>query len=209
MKLTGLSNLVWTCCVIASFATLGCSGEQANPDQAKNAPSDSDAFDAAVSIVEGETPSEEQRQAMLQAKDALFQKLSGRLMQTMGTEGPAAAISVCQKEAPDLAAEVGDSEGLKIGRTGVRLRNQKNQPPEWARQLTKDRIDTPTFVKLTNGHSAALLPIKLQSQCLMCHGAKDQIAPEVKEQLAQLYPEDQAVGFAEGELRGWFWIEKP
>jgi hypothetical protein len=41
----------------------------------------------------------------------------------------------------------------------------------------------------------------------MCHGPKEQLIPEVKEQLAKLYPEDSATGFSEGELRGWFWVE--
>lgn len=192
-----------------TLAAVGCQGDSSDPDQASTTAQDSELTLSAPSIVADESPNEQQQQAMLKAKEALFQKLSGRLMEAMGTEGPAAAIAVCHKEAFDLAKEVGESEGLQIGRTGVRLRNPKNQPPGWARPLVEDRVDTPTFVRLTNGHSAALLPIKLQSQCLMCHGAKDQIAPVIQEQLAQLYPEDQATGFAEGELRGWFWIEKP
>jgi len=161
-----------------------------------------------VSIVEGETPADEQKQAMLAAKDALFQKLSGRLMEAMGTQGPAAAIAVCQKEAVQIAADVGDSHGLKIGRTGVRLRNVNNQPPSWAKAMTDAKVDTPQFVSLTNGNAAALLPIKLQAQCLMCHGPGEQIAPVIQDQLVKLYPSDQATGFQEGELRGWFWIEK-
>jgi hypothetical protein len=31
----------------------------------------------------------------------------------------------------------------------------------------------------------------------------------VKEALAEHYPEDQATGFQEGDLRGWFCIEVP
>lgn len=162
-----------------------------------------------VSIVEGETPSDEQKQAMLAAKDALFQKLSGRLMEAMGSQGPAAAIAVCQTEATQIATDVSDSHGLKIGRTGVRLRNSTNQPPAWAKTMTEAEVDTPQFVSLTNGDAAALLPIKLQAQCLMCHGPEDQIAPVISKQLTKLYPNDQATGFQEGELRGWFWIEKP
>ncbi len=33
--------------------------------------------------------------------------------------------------------------------------------------------------------------------------------PAVKEVLASGYPRDEATGFAEGDLRGWFWIEVP
>jgi len=75
--------------------------------------------------------------------------------------------------------------------------------------LTQGDVDTPEFVSLSNGHAAALLPIQLQAQCLMCHGPKDQIAPAITQQLTMLYPNDQATGFQEGELRGWFWIERP
>ena len=162
-----------------------------------------------VSVVVGETPSDDQKQAMLAAKDALFQKLSGRLMEAMSSQGPAAAIAVCQKEAPQIAADISESHGLKIGRIGVRLRNSNNQPPSWAKAMTDAKVDTPQFVTLTNGDAAALLPIKLQAQCLMCHGPTQQIAPVIQDQLVKLYPDDEATGFKEGELRGWFWIEKP
>jgi hypothetical protein len=35
------------------------------------------------------------------------------------------------------------------------------------------------------------------------------IPDEVKQTLAKEYPDDQATGFEEGDLRGWFWIEVP
>ena len=34
-------------------------------------------------------------------------------------------------------------------------------------------------------------------------------APEVQHALKESYPVDRAVGFAEGEVRGWFWVELP
>ena len=163
----------------------------------------------AATLVEGKSPSEASKEMMLAAKDALFTKLSGRLKETMTSQGPGAAIAVCQKEAPAIAKAVSKEQGLQIGRTGVRLRNPGNVAPAWADELVREKIDTPTFVTLDNGHAAALLPIKLQAQCLMCHGPKEQIAPVIQEQLTKLYPGDQATGFKEGELRGWFWIELP
>ncbi len=161
-----------------------------------------------MKIVADSQPTEDQRAELLAAKDALFQKLSGRLMEAM-TQGPAEAIAVCQKEATQIASTVGEEQKVKIGRIGVRLRNPNNTGPAWAASLIQSKTDTPVFANLSNGSAAALLPIKLQSQCLMCHGPTEQIAPVIQEQLAKLYPDDQAVGFQEGELRGWFWIEKP
>jgi hypothetical protein len=149
-----------------------------------------------------------QRDKALAARHAMFTALKGRLMEVVGTEGPAAAIAVCSKEAPRIAERISQEHRLAIGRTSFRLRNTNNAPPEWATQLVADRVGEPTY--LTRGDKvAALLPIQLQAPCLMCHGPGDAIPPEVTAALAEHYPEDQATGFQEGDLRGWFWVEVP
>jgi hypothetical protein len=38
--------------------------------------------------------------------------------------------------------------------------------------------------------------------CTACHGTPEQISPEVKAKLDQLYPNDKAVNYKPGELRG-------
>jgi hypothetical protein len=200
------TRIVTIAALTLTIAAAGC--RQASAPTA-NRPSDKDTSESGREIVKGKSPSDLQVQAMLAAKDALFAKLSGRLMEAMVNQGPAAAISVCQKEAPQIAAEVSDEHKLRIGRTGVRLRNPINQPPGWAKPLTDKKTDTAQFVVLNDDDVAALLPIKLQVQCLMCHGPKEQVAPVIQDQLAKLYPNDQATGFHAGDLRGWFWIEMP
>ncbi|QDV44743.1 hypothetical protein Enr13x_46130 [Stieleria neptunia] len=185
------------------FTATGCTGTKTEPvtDQTPTG-------EPSLSIVEGATPSEESKAAMLAAKDALFTRLSGRLMEAMADAGPAGAIGVCSQEAVKIAKEVGAEHAVQIGRTGVRLRNPNNQPPDWAAALVEQNVDTPVFAVLSDESAAALLPIKLQAQCLMCHGPDEQIAPEIQQKLAQLYPDDRATGFKEGELRGWFWIKE-
>lgn len=185
---------------LSSFLMAGCQSQSVDSTV-------SNASDQLPKIVSGSTPSETEKSKLLAAKDLLFTKLSGRLMDALSTSGPAIAIGVCQVEAKSIATEVGKEAGVQIGRAGVRLRNTSNQPPAWAKELVAARSSEPVFARLSNGHAAALLPIKLQSQCLMCHGPKEQLIPEVKEQLAKLYPEDSATGFSECELRGWFWVE--
>ena len=49
------------------------------------------------------------------AKETLFKNLSARLMEAMGNGGPAAAIEVCSRDAPKIAARVGKAYGRKIG----------------------------------------------------------------------------------------------
>ena len=49
----------------------------------------------------------------------------------------------------------------------------------------------------------------IAARCLACHGSPDTINPVVKAALAAKYPKDQATGFKEGDLCGWFWVEVP
>lgn len=149
-----------------------------------------------------------QREKALAARDAMFTSLKARLMEVAGSDGPAAAIEVCSKEAPQIAEQTSQEHGLTIGRTSFRLRNTDNAPPEWATQLVADRVAEPTYLA-KEGKLAALLPIRIQAQCLMCHGSDEAIPPAVKDALAQHYPNDQATGFQDGDLRGWFCVEVP
>lgn len=197
-------NLRWWCWMIAFAVTLGCQNETAKSEKtiALVQPADG------VSIVAGTQPAAEQKAAMLAAKEALFSALSAELMQAM-SEGPANAIAVCQRKAGEIATQVGTEHRVKIGRTGVRLRNTSNQAPHWAKDWIESKTEEPQFAMLSNQNAAALLPIKLQPLCVMCHGPADQILPEIKKQLVDRYPDDRAVGFQPGELRGWFWVELP
>ena len=157
------------------------------------------------------TEAERQRQRVIaqNAQQELMKRLSGRLMDVLSTDGAAAAIKVCSEEAQQLTKEVGERQQVAIGRTSFRLRNQENQPPKWAQPLVEQRVEQPAFVDLPTGQLGALLPIRLQAPCLLCHGATENISDDVKEALASNYPLDQATGFELDALRGWFWIEVP
>lgn len=161
-------------------------------------------------IAEGDMRPEQtaQRDKALAARDAMFTSLKGRLMDVIGSEGPAAAISVCAKEAPQIAEQISQAHGLEIRRTSFRLRNTDNTPPTWAAPLVADRVSEPTYLT-QDSKLAALLPIRIQAPCLLCHGAEDTIPTPIKEALAKHYPKDQATGFQDGDLRGWFSVEVP
>jgi hypothetical protein len=186
---------------LALVLVVGC-GRQADEEGPANA-GDGPPLDVRLD----QPPTEEQKATMIAAKDALFEKLSGRLMEVMSSDGPVAAIAVCKSEASAIAEAVGQQQGVRIGRTALKRRNPQNTPPAWAASLLAESRDEPTLVTFGDGRAAALLPIKLKAQCLMCHGPTDQIMPEIKAQLAKHYPRDEATGFQEGDLRGWFWVE--
>lgn len=177
---------------------LGCNSNAPEPGPVPGAASDSDRLVSA-----------DAKARAIAAKDTLFAELSGRLMEVMQAEGPVKAIEVCSKEANEIAQSVSKEQDVRIGRTSLKLRNPKNKPPEWARKLFVQKAREPQFTYIDSETVGALLPIKLQAKCLMCHGPADSLVPGVPEQLAKLYPNDQATGFSEGDLRGWFWVEVP
>lgn len=135
-------------------------------------------------------------------KQALLEGLS---------KGPVEAISACQVHAPKIAEGL-SHDGIRVGRTSQRLRNPENRSPEWVRPILEAYLAnpserTPREVSLAEGRTGYVEPIVMQSLCLTCHG--DALSEDVAAEIERLYPEDEAVGFAVGELRGVFWLELP
>jgi nitrate reductase cytochrome c-type subunit len=148
-----------------------------------------------------------QREAALVAKKELGETLLRELMQAMIQPPLGSAIKICQERAPAVAGEVSQKHGLKIGRTSFKLRNQANQPPEWAKSFVAEKTTEEVCVSLPDNQLGVLIPIQLQNTCLMCHGK--QISNDLKAVIVTHYPDDQATGFEEGDLRGYFWLEVP
>ncbi len=160
-------------------------------------------------VVELTPAQQQQKQAAIAAKDKLFAALFAELTSSMAEDGPAKSIEVCKSRAPELARAVSEESGVQIGRTSFQLRNPENRPPNWAVDFVQDRIAEPQHVALPDDGLGVLLPIPLKDTCLQCHGNDEQILPEVKDAILALYPGDAATDFAEGDLRGYFWVEVP
>ena len=152
---------------------------------------------------------EQQRQMAIAAKEELFQSLLGELMASIQENGIPGSIEVCKTKAPQLADDVSDRSKLRIGRTSFQLRNPENAPPAWATSFVEERVDQEVNIGLGDASLGVLLPIHLKETCLMCHGSKEAIMPEVATAIRGRYPRDKATGFAVGDLRGYFWIEVP
>jgi hypothetical protein len=116
---------------------------------------------------------------------------------------------VCSLRAPQIAQHVGKEHGVEIGRTSWKLRSPANTPPVWARLLVDARTEEPRVLADRSGRLGSLTPIYLGDVCLQCHGRSGDLAPGVAGSLARFYPDDQATGFEDGDLRGWFWVEVP
>jgi hypothetical protein len=151
--------------------------------------------------------------AKAQESGRSFQKaLQARLGAAMAQGGPPAAIEVCATDAPRIAAESGAAAGVKLGRTSDRLRSGANAPPDWAKapltaSVGRKGADVQPIAVDLGASLGVLLPITVGSACLGCHGPAASIQPKVKEALAARYPADRAVGYQEGDFRGFLWVE--
>lgn len=139
--------------------------------------------------------------------------LLARLKGALGSGGPQAAVTVCRDEAQKLTASIGAKHALQIGRTSDRVRNPANAPRPWAAAHVASAAGLkvadarPAVVDLPGGGVGILRPIGTAEFCVMCHGSRDAVQSVIGPVLAASYPKDQAVGFAPGDLRGWFWAE--
>ena len=150
-----------------------------------------------------------QQELILTATNALASEMMAELMAALDESGPAGGIVACREKAPTVAAHVSETYGVGIGRTANLLRNPVNVAPEWAAPYVEAMVEDPTWVGGPAGELGALLPIRLKAECQMCHGPAETIDQEVMAAILEVYPDDQAVGFSEGDLRGWFWVEAP
>jgi hypothetical protein len=142
---------------------------------------------------------------------APFKKDLQQALKSGLAEGPAEAIQVCRVKAPGIANSLSVA-GVRMGRSSHKLRNPDNTAPDWVSPIMQTFLDDPSSreplaVGLADNRWGYVEPIMLQPLCLTCHGSE--LAPGVAEQISELYPEDHAIGFEAGDLRGVFWLEFP
>jgi hypothetical protein len=156
------------------------------------------------------------RQRAERAAKQLGSTLLRELMQALANGEPATALEVCSTRAPAISAEVGESSGVIVGRSSLRLRNPGNAAPTWVRSWLDEQGERPAagvtgFTRVDetpNGKVARFLaPIVVEGPCLNCHGARDTLTPRVVALLDERYPQDAATGYAAGDLRGALWAE--
>lgn len=146
--------------------------------------------------------------AIVSMQDALLRQLHDKLSQG----GPELALGACHIDPTALAQRLGRSHAFAGGFTSDRLRDAANRPRPWAAPFVRSNAgkaarEVPGFVVDLGDRVGVLRPMAQQEICASCHGPADRISPPVRKLLGERYPADKAVGFANGEIRGWFWVE--
>lgn len=121
------------------------------------------------------------------------------------------AVNFCSTQAQAITADVNKQlpPNARVRRTALKIRNLANTPDETDIRVMKayeEKIKAGAFqpkdiqvVKVDNTYRV-YKPLLAKKVCLKCHGSD--LKPKVAETIAKFYPQDQATGFKEGDLRG-------
>ena len=147
-------------------------------------------------------------------------ELQGTLKAAIDEDGFAHAIGVCNVEAKKIADKASEASGWRIGRTAARVRNPLNSPTEIeaevleafaARAAAGESLKAMEHTRIVENAEGRFLhfmkAIPTGQVCTACHGTE--VEPALLARIRSIYPEDQATGFREGELRGAFTLYKP
>lgn len=157
------------------------------------------------------------REAVKQTQAALQQELQAALKKG----GPELAVHSCSVRALEVAKEASQKQHMLIRRTSLKLRNLRDAPDKWEQQVLEDferraqQGENPAQMERydmveTNGAKEfrymKAIAIPKDAPCLLCHGKN--IDPELQAKIKGRYPDDEATGYQEGELRGAFSVRQ-
>jgi hypothetical protein len=150
-----------------------------------------------------------------QVSQAFMSSLKGRLVSALEEGGPVEAIAVCHRDAAAMTADISAAHLGVIGvkRISPRWRNPANRPDPldqatWRifEAFPPAETDEPEDLVVPDPDVENRLvyyrALRMAPLCLTCHGPVEEIPAEVRKALTQRYPDDRAIGFQAGELRG-------
>ena len=132
------------------------------------------------------------------------------LMKNVGEQiamgGVESALQFCNIEAMPLTKSMSDKHGLVISRVSDKMRNPKNIANAEELKLIeqyKKQLLAGEILKPVRTETHYYEPLVTNGMCLQCHGEPGKnVQPKVAAKIAELYPNDLAMGYKENEVRG-------
>ena len=147
--------------------------------------------------------------------------VGGTLQHTLKTkvkqEGFASAADFCSLEASSLTQKSIATlpKGVSVKRVTKKPRNEKNLANEMQTKVLEEietkmkSGTTPKLIikKITTNHYQVYKPLIISKACLNCHGDNTTRNKDAYTIIAKHYPNDKAINYKLGELRGAFLVD--
>jgi len=130
----------------------------------------------------------------------------------MADKSGLSAAGFCTSKATSITNEVNAKlpNYAKVRRTSLKLRNNTNNTADALDKIVMDayvaaieaKTFTPKDIKVIEEGNVTRVykPLVTKAVCLKCHGST--VSKEIKEVISAAYPNDKAMNFKEGSLRG-------
>lgn len=148
-----------------------------------------------------------------------FSTLNAILTQQVKAVGTDGAVRYCNESALPLTDSVARQHGIQMQRLAYRNRNplnatsnyERNILVDWEEAVKKNQELKPKIVQNGDQISWYGAITIAQPQCLDCHGLLQEgdILNETLQQIKKHYPNDKAVNFELGDVRGMWKISYP
>lgn len=157
-----------------------------------------------------------------QVAGQLIGQVRGELVKELERTGPIRAITVCKYSVPEITSNLSRLSGMRVTRVTLRPRNRAlGEADAWEQQVLLDfenrvakgeRADGLEYFEVVEepaGRSFRYMKALPAAQpCLLCHGPSNQLSDGVRALLASEYPNDKAVDYQLGQVRGAVSIKK-
>lgn len=139
-----------------------------------------------------------------------FNILSATLSEKIAEGGIPNAIDYCNIAAIPLTDSIAQANNVLIKRVSSKARNSENLPNAFEESILADYqtlmdkgMKATARVEEVDGEIYFVAPIIVQPLCLNCHGTPgEELALSNVELINAKYPEDLAINYKEGDLRG-------
>jgi hypothetical protein len=139
--------------------------------------------------------------------------LLGELREDLARGGPRSALASCHSNGAAVSWRVARGERVATGRTRDRLRNPRTSPrpgpPRWSKRTRADSHATSMVSRSISEPRSACYGLSCSNRCAPAAMGRTTRSARRCARSADRYPQDRARGFANGEIRGWCWVEVP
>jgi excinuclease UvrABC ATPase subunit len=145
-----------------------------------------------------------------------FNTIRMHLVDRMSTDEISGAVQYCNVNIYPLTDSLNKEFNAKIRRTSLKWRNPKNAPNDDEKKIleifeklhSEGKKVNDSLIKINDTKIWYVKPIYAQGMCQNCHGGVGTTISEKNYNvIKKLYPEDKAIDYKSGDLRGMWSIK--